>query len=226
MQTSLNFHFIHHRLWKRCPDKYDAGRKTLPGAGPFAGPATVLHVIRIQPASRRAGGFSMTELMVALSIAIILFMMAVPSYGSMTQKQRINSTVNDFFAAINLTRSEAIQRGARVDLVPAGDGTDWANGWLVFIDENNDQRLQEGEKVIFTHGPAPDGMIIKSVFTDAQAQYLAYNGTGHTRTNTSSQSPQFGTLSFTLNKQIRRIKINFAGRPRVCNPDIDIGKCD
>ena len=173
----------------------------------------------------RAAGFSTVELMVALAIAAILLTVAVPSFRSLIQKQRMTTTVNEFFAAVNLTRSEAIQRGTRVDLVPAGDGTDWAKGWVVFIDKNNDQKPQAGEQIIFSHSPAPDGMIIQFVFTDLSGQYLAYNGTGHTRTNTSSQSPQLGTLSFTLDKQVRRIKINFAGRPRVCNPDVDIGNC-
>lgn len=173
----------------------------------------------------RAVGFSTIELMVALAIAAILLTIAVPSFRIMMQKQRMTASVNDFFATINLTRSEAIERGTRVDLVPAGDGTDWARGWVVFIDRNDDQKPQKGEQIIFSHGPTPDGMTIQSVFTDSSSQYLAYNGTGHTRTNTSGQSPQIGTLSFTLDKEIRRIKINFAGRPRVCNPDVEIGHC-
>ena len=173
----------------------------------------------------RANGFSLIEMAVTLSIAAILLTVAVPSFRSLIQQQRMTTTVNEFFAALNLARSEAIQRGTRVDLVPAGDGTDWAKGWIVFIDKNNDQKPQAGEQIIYSHSSAPDGLIIQSVFTDSSAQYLAYNGTGHTRTNTSSQSPQLGTLSFTLGQQVRRIKINFAGRPRVCNPDVDLGHC-
>ena len=167
----------------------------------------------------------MVELMVALTIAVILLTIAVPSFHDMIQKQRMTTTVNEVFMAINLTRSEAIQRGARVDLAPAGDGTDWTKGWIIFVDKNNDQKRQDGEQVIFSHGAVPDGMIIEFVFTDSSRQYLSYNGTGHTRTNTSSQTPQLGTMSFTLDKQIRRIKINFAGRPRVCNPVPDPRNC-
>lgn len=167
----------------------------------------------------------MVELMVALTIAAILLMIAVPGFRSLIQNQRMTTTVNEVFMAINLTRSEAIQRGTRVDLVPAGDGTDWTTGWVVFIDKNNDQKRQDGEQIIFTHGAVPDGMTIHFAFTDSSRQYLAYNGTGHSRTNTSSQTPQLGTMSFTLDKQVRRIKINFAGRPRVCNPATDSGNC-
>lgn len=127
---------------------------------------------------------------------------------------------NDFFAAINLARAEAIHRGNRVDLVPA-DGKDWASGWMVFLDMNGNQRVDGGEHVVFSHGAVAGGMTIKSVLTDSKIPYLAYNGSGRTRTNASSQTPQLGTISFLLDGKSRRIKLNFLGRARLCNPESD-----
>ncbi len=110
------------------------------------------------PVFIRAGvkGFSLIELMVVLSIAAILIGIGVPSFRTLIQNQRMTTTVNDFFAAINLTRSEALQRGVRVDMVAAGDGTDWGKGWIVFVDENSDQILDANEKLIFTHDAVPE----------------------------------------------------------------------
>jgi type IV fimbrial biogenesis protein FimT len=169
---------------------------------------------------RFSKGFSLIELMVVLSVATILLGIGVPSFRALIQSQRMTTTVNDLFAAINLTRSEAMQRGARVDLVPAdADGKDWGRGWAVFIDKNSDQIVDAGEQVIFSHGPVPQGIAIGSAFTDSASRlYISYNGTGRTRTNASSQSPQLGTLSFVQDTQVKRIKINFLGRPRVCDP--------
>ncbi len=166
----------------------------------------------------------MTELMTVLAIVAILTTLAVPNFRMLIQKQRIATTAGDFFAAINLTRSEAIQRGGRVDLVPA-EGSDWSKGWVVFVDKNGNQKPDSGERIIFSHGPAPDGLAIKAAFTDSKAQYLAYNGSGRSRTNGNSQTPQAGTISFELDKQVRRIKINFLGRPRMCNPEVDGAAC-
>jgi type IV fimbrial biogenesis protein FimT len=163
-------------------------------------------------------GYSVVELMVVLAVAAILLAIGVPSFCSLLQNQKMTTTVNDFFASINLTRSEAIQRGVRVDLVPAGDGSDWVKGWIVLIDQNGNQRADAGEQIIFSHGPVSQGIVIQSAFTDSKKQYLAYNGTGRTRTNANSQTPQLGSWSFTLDNQARRIVINFLGRPRVCNP--------
>jgi type IV fimbrial biogenesis protein FimT len=169
---------------------------------------------------RKPAGFTVVELLVVLAISMILLMIGVPSFDALIKNQKVTTVANDFFMAINLTRTEAIRRGARVDLVPS-DGGDWTNGWTIFVDRNNNQFPDPGEEIIFSHEKISDGLTLKSVMTDSSKQYLAYNGTGRTRTNSSSQSPQFGTISFTLDKKVTRIKLNFAGRPRICNPDTD-----
>jgi type IV fimbrial biogenesis protein FimT len=165
-------------------------------------------------------GFSLVELLMVISISAILLAVGIPGFGALINKQRVVTTANDFFMSISLTRSEAIRRGARVDMAPI-DGTDWAKGWVVFVDKNNNQIQDSGDETIAIHQVELRGMTIQSGLTDSSRPYLAYNGTGRTRTNSSSQTPQLGTISFTLDGQVRRIKLNFLGRPRLCNPDID-----
>jgi type IV fimbrial biogenesis protein FimT len=179
----------------------------------------------MRPDSSLAKGYTAVEMMVVLTIMGVLLAIGVPGLRSVLQSQKIATTVSDFFAAVHLARSEAIQRGARVDLVPAGDGTDWAKGWVVLIDQNGNQRVDPGEQVIFSHGPVPSGVTISAAFTDSKTQYLAYNGTGRTRTNANSQAPQFGSWTFTLDNEVRRIVVNFLGRPRVCNPKMEQSTC-
>lgn len=164
--------------------------------------------------------------MAVLAVVSVLLAVGVPGLRSIVQSQKIATTVSDLFAAVHLTRSEAIQRGTRVDLVPA-DGTDWAKGWVVLIDQNGNQRADVGEKVIFFRGPVPAGITIKAAFSDAKTQYLAYSATGRTRTNANSQAPQMGSWSIMLDNEVRKVVINFLGRPRVCNPNkvADAGSC-
>lgn len=162
----------------------------------------------------------MIELMVVLGIAAILLGIGVPSFRTLLQNQRLTTTVNDFFSAVNLTRAEAIKAGLRVDMVPAdADATDWTQGWVVFVDGNDNQKPDAGERIIQKHEQVPDGIEIDSKFTDPGAtKYIAYNGTGRTQSNAGSQSAQSGTVSFTLDASVKRIKLNFIGRLRVCNP--------
>ncbi|HVK95147.1 MAG TPA: GspH/FimT family pseudopilin [Noviherbaspirillum sp.] len=170
-------------------------------------------------------GFSAIELMVVLAVAIILLAIGIPSVQAMIRHQQITTTVNDFFASIHLARSEAIQHGIRVDLVPSDGAGDWSKGWVIFVDGNNNQRPDKGERIVFSHDRAHHGIRITAALTDSKVQYLAYHGSGRTRTNTSSQQTQFGTLTFQLDNQTRKIKLNFLGRPRVCNPDTERSTC-
>lgn len=174
----------------------------------------------------RIHGFTLVELMVVIGVAVVMLTIGVPSFYTLVQKQKMTTAVSDFFNALGLARSEAIQRGSRVDLVPAGGGTDWADGWVIFIDENNNQRPDAGEHIIFTHGPVPSGITVRASFTDSTVQYLAYTGSGRTRTNASSQAPQLGSLSFIgSNGEVRKIKIGFLGRARMCNPATEGSSC-
>jgi type IV fimbrial biogenesis protein FimT len=175
------------------------------------------------PMSKRSG-FSLIELMVVLAIAAILLGIGVPSFQVLLQNQRMTTTVNDLFAAINLTRSEAIRRGTRVDLVPA-DSKDWASGWVVFIDQDADQIPDAGEQIIYTHSSITGGIAIESRFADSTAKYLAYNGTGRTRTNANPRTPQLGNFLLSSEHASRRIVIGFLGRPRVCNPAMEKSTC-
>jgi type IV fimbrial biogenesis protein FimT len=168
----------------------------------------------------RAQGFSLLELMVVLSVVAILLAIGVPGFQSLRENLQLSTTVNAFLSAVNLTRSEAIHRGARVDLVPR-NGANWQQGWVVFIDENRNQMPDGDEQVIVWHGPVSGNIAINSQFSDSTKPYLAYNGSGRTRTHSSNQSPQLGTVSFFLNGKIRRIKLNFSGRARICNPEND-----
>ena len=174
---------------------------------------------------RTAVGFTLIEVAVTLSVAAVLFAVGVPSFAGFIRDIEISSATNDFFAAINLARTEAVQRGLRVDMVPADDGSDWTKGWVVFVDGNRNRRADGGDVVIFTHGPAPKGMQITANLTDSTVQYLAYNGSGRTRTHASEHRTQFGTFTFELGKKVRKIKLNFLGRPRICNPEVDTHNC-
>jgi type IV fimbrial biogenesis protein FimT len=165
----------------------------------------------------RPRGYTVIELMAVLTVAAVLITIGVPAFQGLLDKIRIAAAANDFFAAINLTRSEAIRRGKRMDLVPA-DGHTWKSGWMVLLDSNVNQKPDAGEEIVLVHGPVHADIEIKSAFTDSKSAYLAYTPSGRTRTNANGQAPQTGSWELRLNKEARRIVINFLGRPRMCKP--------
>ena len=76
-------------------------------------------------------GFTLVELMVTLSIAAILMTMAVPSFTTITQNSRLTTQANQFVAAMNLARSEAVKRNAAINVT--ANGGNWTTGWTVTV---------------------------------------------------------------------------------------------
>ncbi|MBS1187163.1 MAG: prepilin-type N-terminal cleavage/methylation protein [Burkholderiaceae bacterium] len=175
------------------------------------------------PTTRQAArGFTAIELMITVVIAAILLSIGIPSFRSLIDNQRMTTAVNDLYAAILLARAEAVQRGGRVDLAPL-DGADWTKGYAVFV-ETKATKTQvpdfSQDTIVYSTGPVADGITISTAFTDETTQYIAYNGTGRTRTNANPQQAQMGTLSFTQNGAAKkRIKLNLMGRARTCDPN-------
>jgi len=172
-------------------------------------------------------GHTLTELMVVLAIAAVLLGGAVPSLGDFVRRQQLRSTASDLFAAIDLTRAQAMARGYRVLMVPAGSaGADWAQGWLVFVDGNANRRLDAGEELIFQQGAVASGIVIRAAFSaSAGAPYIAYNGAGRSCGAENSAAAHFGSLSLVLDRHVRHIKINMLGRVRMCDPAVQKSNC-
>jgi prepilin-type N-terminal cleavage/methylation domain-containing protein len=72
-------------------------------------------------------GFSLVELLVVMSIAVILASIATPSLVDMTKNSRINSAASEFQSVVQLARTEAITRNAIVNLYNPNTDGDWSD---------------------------------------------------------------------------------------------------
>ncbi|HRX88773.1 MAG TPA: GspH/FimT family pseudopilin [Steroidobacteraceae bacterium] len=85
-------------------------------------------------------GYTLLELMTALSILGILVAIGAPSFNEYTRNSRTLAAQNDFVTALNLARNEAVRRSMRVTVCASSNGanctgnTTWNNGWIVFQD--------------------------------------------------------------------------------------------
>lgn len=80
-------------------------------------------------------GFSLIELMIAISILGILMAIAVPSFNDAMLGSKLRSYANNFLASTYQARGEAIKRNAKVNLCASSNGTsctgNWEQGWIV-----------------------------------------------------------------------------------------------
>jgi len=85
-------------------------------------------------------GFTMTELVVVMSIVALLLALGAPSYKYVTTANRVSSEVNGLLGDMQFARAEAIKEGQTVSVCASTDGatcsgnSSWSGGWLVFTD--------------------------------------------------------------------------------------------
>ena len=174
----------------------------------------------------RGSGFSLIELITVVAICAILFGVAMPALDDMVRSYRLRLAAADLLGAIELARGQAIAQGQKVLLAPSEPSLSWADGWTVFIDRNGDRRPGPGDEILMRHPPLQGNPTIDMAFGGQQGPpYLAYNGMGRGCTHSNSLAPRFGTVTLTLGRHTRRVKINMLGRARLCDPAVSGAAC-
>ncbi len=95
----------------------------------------------------RENGFTLIELMVTLIVAAILLTVAVPNFSRLVESNRVTGAANELVGALNAARSEAVRAGADFVMCASSDGQecsgDWQDGWLVFLDADDDGEVDD-----------------------------------------------------------------------------------
>ncbi|MBP9713359.1 MAG: prepilin-type N-terminal cleavage/methylation domain-containing protein [Sterolibacterium sp.] len=85
-----------------------------------------------QAARRRAGGFSLVEVMVSLAILAALLVIGVPAMSGMIKNSKLDSMADFYISGLKLARSGAIQKSAAARFVMTGNANgqyDWTVDW-------------------------------------------------------------------------------------------------
>ena len=177
--------------------------------------------------SPRQKGFTLIELMVTIAIAAVLMMVGVPSFVAFQRNSQLTSAANSFIAALSAARGEAMKRGRQAVVVPRADN-DWAPGWTVFVDTDNDQQFNGSDILITQQGALPAYFSATGQGTARNSPaYIMFNPSGYTQTSDSTF--QSATLKIERNdisdtaktQQTRIVVIARTGRARVCQPATD-----
>ncbi|MGB5305177.1 MAG: GspH/FimT family pseudopilin [Gammaproteobacteria bacterium] len=162
---------------------------------------------------KNENGFTLVELMVTMTVAVILLALAVPAFHDFVQANRISAQANELVTAINLARSEALKRTQTVTVCKSKNGTScgdgsvsWVDGWIVFSDQDGDNTINGNDQLLRVWDAMPAGS-----YMAASPTPLQYSGIG--LVNNSAQ------FVFTIPERTgdlaRCINITVTGHPSV-----------
>lgn len=105
-----------------------------------------------QPASR--AGFTLVELLVTVAVIGILAVVAVPSMTAVINANRVATAAGELTATMQIARSEAVRRNARVSVCgnAACTSTDWSE--VVVVHSNP----TAADPAVIRSTAAPDGV--------------------------------------------------------------------
>lgn len=173
-------------------------------------------------------GFTLIELLVTVAIAVVLMMLAAPSFRQLMASTSLTSQASEFMAALNFARSEAVKRNTRVTLCKSSSGEGcvtsggWQQGWIIFVDAAADGAVGEvtgADAILRVHGPLSGGNTL--VGQTSIADYVAYQSNGQ-----SSQSGRWDLCSAVAAAAGRDIVLSpGTGRPSVANDGPPAAHC-
>lgn len=108
--------------------------------------------------SRKTDGYTLIELLITVAIAGILLTVGIPGFNSLIKESRQTTLRNEFNTYYFYARNEAVKRRTPITLCPQNaDGTNcdsskpWGDGWIIFVDSNNDGDKDSGELILKAH---------------------------------------------------------------------------
>lgn len=134
---------------------------------------------RLQTSSQ--DGYSLVELIVTVSITAILGSLALPAFANIIRSQQSLTAIESLMTAYQQARTSAIMLNKPVTFCARKNGStcgsDWSQGALVFVDDNSDNIIDDGERV-FAEMPAfPAGSSL-SISTFGNRKFLRFAPSG------------------------------------------------
>jgi type IV fimbrial biogenesis protein FimT len=169
-------------------------------------------------------GYTLLELMITIAISAILLSIAIPSFQALIASSQLTTQTNNLLTALSLARTQAIKNNIRATLCTSDNGTNctqtpWHDGWLIYIDSNQNNLLDPSE-AITTVGQATRDLQISG--NTNVANRISYRADGSLFTLVGTIRLCKATTA--LQENARNIIINHFGRARVTRQNLN-GTC-
>ena len=174
---------------------------------------TASAIVTFHMANPRPMGFTLMELAVTLAVAAILFAVGIPSLSLLVADGRVRTAADNLYASLIFARSEAIKRNKIIAVCAKNDdgngcqnSSDWARGWIVFVDEDGDG-VNAAVSDILKRQDALPGVTLTGTGTN-----VSFQRDGRLRASVSQFSTT-GTGNTTV--RARCVSMDLSGRPNV-----------
>ncbi len=172
----------------------------------------------------RTSGFTLIELMIALSIFAILVFLALPMYAQFMGNSQIRNAAENSLTGVRLAQAAAIKGNSRAKFVID------ANGWSVYAwnDEIADFALAPTQSYLFAEGASHT----TNAPTPAGATMVTFDGLGRVFLNADATASlariDFTNPSVTNPRNLRVMISGIGGNTgiKLCDPDPGVDSSD
>lgn len=142
-------------------------------------PARPLPRIEAARPERSGAGFSLLELLIVIATLSILMGVAGPALNGFLKNDRQVAQINTLAGHLAQARSAAVTRHQSIVLCASDDqascsSDDWADGWIVFVDVNNDADLSAADEILSQQQELPNNVTLRA----SMGNRIIYDGRG------------------------------------------------
>lgn len=155
--------------------------------------------------AEKPGGFTLIEMMVVVALMAVLLGMALPSFGGLIDRYRVEGMAKALMVSVSHARSEAVRRGKPVVIRPRAEcrGQDWSCGWDTSVGAEAAHEILRRQD--------PDSRV---AVTKSSAGYMSFDAMGNSASvvgfsfspSGSSDSPNAVAVCMSLGGRIRLVK--------------------
>ena len=166
---------------------------------------------------QRSKGFTMIELATTVATLAVCAGIALPSMGGLLERHQASAAIASLSTHMAMARNTAITRGKATAICPTRDGTschagtDWSHGWLLFLDEDGNRKVDAASDILRADmAPTAGRLAVNGTVGRYVLRYLPSGRSSGTNLTVSVCSKRGDLLG--------QVVVNNVGRARTARP--------
>lgn len=162
----------------------------------------------------KSAGFTLTELMIGLTVLAVLSSLALPNFRQMMRNKEVSGAAESVANGLQRARAEAVSHNARVNFV-LGTGTSW---YVDYVSTPNPSARLDSRS---STDSANATLTAVAADLSTAATTITFNQLGQVVANADA-SPTLGRVTFAASgaNQSLQVRIGAGGNARVCDPSL------